>query len=154
MDRKSDKANVVMFICNHCPYVKHINSQLVALANDYQPRGVTFFAISANDAEQYPDDGPEKMKETAETLGYPFPYLHDETQEVAKAYRAACTPDFYVFDGELKLIYRGQFDHSRPGNDLPVTGGDLRAALEAGLAGDRPDPNQKPSLGCNIKWKA
>ena len=153
-DRKSDKANVVMFICNHCPYVKHINPELVKVGNDFQPKGVAFFAISANDAVQYPDDGPDQMKETAEALGYPFPYLYDESQEVAQAYRAACTPDFYVFDGDLKLVYRGQFDDSRPRNDVPVTGADLRAAIEAVLAGDSPSPNQKPSLGCNIKWKA
>jgi len=152
-EAKSDKATVVMFICNHCPYVKHVNSQLVALANDYQPKGVAFIAISSNDVENYPEDSPEKMKEVAETLGYPFPYLFDETQDVARAYDAACTPDFFIFDGQMKLVYRGQLDGSRPGNSVPVTGADVRAALDAVLAGQLPSPNQTPSMGCNIKWK-
>jgi len=152
-DVKSDKANVVMFICNHCPYVKHVNSQLVQLANDYQPKDVTILAISSNDIASHPGDAPDKMKEVAKTVGYPFPYLFDETQEVARTYQAACTPDFYLFDGDLKLVYRGQFDDSRPGNNVPVTGQDLRAALDAVLSGDQPDPNQTPSMGCNIKWK-
>jgi peroxiredoxin len=150
---KSDRATVVMFLCNHCPYVKHVNSELVRLANDYIPEGVKFIAVSSNDVEQYPEDAPDKMKATAETLGYPFPYLFDETQEVARAYDAACTPDFYIFDGDLELVYRGQLDDSRPGNDVPVTGKDLRAALDAILAGNSPDPLQKPSMGCSIKWK-
>jgi len=150
---KSDKANVVMFICNHCAFVKHVNEQLVQLTNDYQPKGVTFIAISSNDVDQYPDDAPDKMKEVAERLGYPFPYLYDETQAVAKAYQAACTPDFYIFDGDSKLAYRGQLDDSRPGNDIPVTGQDIHRALDMLLAGQLPDSNQKPSIGCNIKWK-
>lgn len=150
---KSDKANVVMFICNHCPYVKHVQTELVMLAKDYQPRGVAFFAISSNDVAQYPDDSPEKMKEVAEKYSFPFPYLYDETQEVARAYKAACTPDFFIFDRELKLVYRGQLDDSRPGNNIPVTGKDVRTALEAILAGEQPDPDQNPSMGCNIKWK-
>lgn len=150
---KSDKATVVMFICNHCPYVKHVNNQLVALANNYQPKGVAFIAISSNDVANYPQDSPEKMKEAAETLTYPFPYLFDETQDVARAYDAACTPDFFIFDSQMKLAYRGQLDGSRPGNTVPVTGADVRAALDAVLAGELPSPNQTPSMGCNIKWK-
>jgi peroxiredoxin len=150
---KSDVATVVMFICNHCPYVKHVDQQLVAMANDYQPKGVSFIAISSNDAQQYPDDGPDQMKAVARRLGYPFPYLYDETQAVARSYDAACTPEFFVFDGDLKLTYRGQMDGSRPGNDVPVTGEDLRAALDAMLAGQAPVAAQKPSMGCSIKWK-
>ncbi len=150
---KSDRATVVMFICNHCPFVKHVNPQLVQLANDYQPRGVSFVAISSNDVENYPEDSPEKMKEYAARLGYPFPYLYDETQEVARAYSAACTPDFYIFDRDLKLAYRGQLDDSRPNSGIPLTGADMRAALDNILAGKPVDPDQKPSLGCNIKWK-
>ena len=151
---KSDRATVIMFICNHCPFVKHVDEQLVAIANDYQSRGVSFIAISSNDVENYPQDGPELMKEEAEKLGYPFPYLYDESQEVAKAYDAACTPDFYVFDGDLKCVYRGQLDDSRPGNGKPVTGSDLRAALDEILEGKAVSAPQIPSLGCNIKWKA
>jgi peroxiredoxin len=150
---RSDKATVVMFICNHCPYVKHVQTELVRLANDYRPRGAAFVAISSNDVQNYPEDAPERMKEVAQRLQYPFPYLYDETQEVAKAYRAACTPDFYVFDGGLKCVYRGQLDDSRPGNGIPVSGRDLRAALDAVLAGQRVSPDQQPSVGCNIKWK-
>lgn len=150
---KSDKATVIMFICNHCPFVKHVNKELVRLANDYIPKGISFVAISSNDVENYPQDSPDKMKKVAEEQGYPFPYLYDETQEVAKAYQAACTPDFYVFDGDLKLVYRGQLDDSRPGNNEPVNGKDIRAALENILAGKPVDKNQKPSIGCNIKWK-
>jgi len=142
-----------MFICNHCPYVKHINEQLVFLGNDYIPKGVQFIAINSNDAEQYPDDSPENMKKTAESLGFPFPYLFDETQAVAKAYHAACTPDFYIFDGEQRLVYRGQLDSSRPGNKLPVTGEDIRNALDNMLANQPIADEQKPSLGCNIKWR-
>lgn len=152
-DIKGTKATVVMFICNHCPYVKHINAALVQLANEYIPKGVAFVAISSNDVDRYPQDGPELMKEHALQEGYPFPYLYDETQEVAKAYFAACTPDFNVFDAELKCVYRGQFDASRPKNDLPVTGKDLRVALEALLAGQPVSEQQIPSIGCNIKWK-
>lgn len=150
---KSDKATVIMFICNHCPYVKHVNAQLAQLGRDYQARGVSFIAISSNDAEAYPDDGPAEMKETARQEGYPFPYLYDETQEVARAFNAACTPDIFIYDGDMRLAYRGQLDDSRPGNDLPVDGKDVRAALDALLSGQSPDSNQKPSMGCNIKWK-
>lgn len=151
---KSDQATVIMFICNHCPFVKHVDEQLVAVANDYRSKGVSFIAISSNDVENYPQDGPELMKEEAEKLGYPFPYLYDESQEVAKAYDAACTPDFYVFNGDLKCVYRGQLDDSRPGNGKPVTGSDLRAALDEILEGKAVSAPQIPSLGCNIKWKA
>ena len=152
-DLKSDVATMVMFICNHCPYVKHIDAQLVKLTIDYKSKGVSVIAISANDVENYPDDSPEKMKEVAQELGYPFPYLYDETQEVAKAYQAACTPDFFLFDKDLKCVYRGQLDGSRPKNDVLVTGEDMRAALDAVLAGQPVNPEQIPSIGCNIKWK-
>lgn len=150
---KSDTATVVMFICNHCPYVQHVQHELVKLANDYQPQGISFIAISSNDIESFPEDAPDKMKEVAERLGYPFPYLYDETQEIAKAYQAACTPDFYILDSDLKLVYRGQLDDSRPGNLIPVTGKDIRAALDHILSGEPVDPHQKPSIGCSIKWK-
>lgn len=150
---RSSVATVIMFICNHCPFVKHVNQELVRLANDYQPKNVSFIAISSNDVENYPQDGPDKMKQTAASEGYSFPYLFDETQQVAKDYRAACTPDFYLFDSELKLVYRGQLDGSRPGNALPVTGKDLRAALDAILSGNEVSGHQMPSIGCNIKWK-
>jgi peroxiredoxin len=153
VDLKSDRATVVMFICNHCPYVKHVQTQLVKLAQDYQPQGVVFVAISSNDVAQYPEDGPEAMKADAERLGYPFPYLFDETQQAARAYQAACTPDFYIFDGRLSLVYRGQLDGARPGNQIPVTGQDVRAALDNLLAGRPVNPEQWPSVGCNIKWK-
>lgn len=146
-------ATVIMFICNHCPYVKLINPVLVAVAKEYQPQGISFIAISSNDVLQYPDDGPERMKTVSEELGYPFPYLYDETQEIARAYDAACTPDIFVFDKDLRLKYRGQFDDARPGNNRQVTGKDLRDALDALLAGKKPDQNQKPGIGCNIKWK-
>ena len=152
-DIKSDIATVVMFICNHCPFVIHVQDELAKLGNEYQARGVNFVAISSNDAEEYPADAPDNMTKVAAKNGYSFPYLYDETQEVAKAYQAACTPDFYVFDGDLKCVYRGQLDESRPGNHIPVTGKDLRAALDAVLAGSNIDANQKPSMGCNIKWK-
>lgn len=151
---KSEQATVVMFICNHCPFVKHVDEQLVALAHDYQAKGVAFIAISSNDAENYPQDRPELMKAEAEKLRYPFPYLYDESQGVAKAYKAACTPDFYVFDGELKCAYRGQLDDSRPDNGKPVTGSDLRLALDEILDGKAVSGPQIPSLGCNIKWKS
>lgn len=150
---KSDKATVVMFICNHCPYVKHVNEGLVQLANDYIPKGVSFIAVSSNDVANYPEDSPEQMKVVAEKLGYPFPYLYDETQEVAKAYTAECTPDFSIFDGNLKCVYRGQLDGSRPGSNMPVTGKDIRAALDAILANQAVSEEQIPSVGCNIKWK-
>ena len=146
-------ALLIIFMCNHCPYVKHVREQLVELVKEYQERGVSVVAINSNDVEEYPQDSPEMMKEVAETYGFTFPYLYDESQEVAKAYRAACTPDFYVFDDEQKLFYRGQMDNSRPGSDIPVTGDDLRDALDAVLAGDPPPEQQKPSMGCNIKWK-
>lgn len=151
---QSDVATVIMFICNHCPYVKHVNKGLVELANDYQSQGVAFVAISSNDVEAYPSDSPERMAEVAAEQGYPFPYLYDENQSVAKAYQAACTPDFFVFDGAMKLAYRGQMDDSRPRNDVPVTGSDLRAALDALVAGETVSADQKPSIGCGIKWKA
>jgi len=153
-DFRGNKALVVMFISNHCPYVKNIKEGLVEYAKDYMPKGVGIVAISSNDVENYPDDSPEKMKKEAEKYGYPFPYLYDETQEVAKAYRAACTPDIYLFDQKHELKYRGQFDDSRPGNDKPVTGKDLRDATDLVLLGeDIPKDQQKPSTGCNIKWK-
>lgn len=150
---KGDKGTVVMFICNHCPFVVHVNPEITRLAGEYQQKGINFIAISSNDVENYPQDAPHLMKEKAKEEGYPFPYLYDETQKVAKAYDAACTPDFYLFDTDLKLVYRGQLDNSRPGNGLPLTGEDLRKAMDALLAGMAIDPEQKPSLGCNIKWK-
>ena len=145
---------LVAFICNHCPFVKHIAEGFAALASEYQAKGVAVVAINSNDVEHYPDDAPNKMAEETTARGYTFPYVLDETQEVAKAYRAACTPDFYVFDGDRRLVYRGQLDGSRPGNEVPVTGEDLRAALDAALAGRPTADDQKPSIGCNIKWKA
>ncbi len=144
---------MIMFICNHCPYVKHVNAELVRLANDYIARGIKFVAISSNDIVNYPDDSPDKMKQTAQELKYPFPYLYDETQEVAKAFDAACTPDFYIFDKEQKLVYRGQLDDSRPSLDIPVTGKDIRTALDNILNGNAVSDFQRPSIGCNIKWK-
>lgn len=152
-DIASDKATVVMFLCNHCPYVIHVNSEIVKLVRDYQSKGVNFVGISSNDAENYPQDGPDEMKIHAEKVGYNFPYLYDETQEVARAYDAACTPDFYVFDQDLKLAYRGRLDDARPKNDHPLTGKDLRAAIDAVLAGEPVSEKQYPSGGCNIKWK-
>ncbi len=152
------KALLVMFLCNHCPFVKHVRAEIARLAKEYQAKGVGVVAISSNDAEKYPDDAPAKMTEEARAAGYTFPYLYDESQAVAKAYRAACTPDFYVFDGQRKLVYRGQLDDSRPpgksgGAPLLVTGKDLRAALDAVLAGEPVSATQMPSIGCNIKWK-
>jgi peroxiredoxin len=152
-DYPDAQALLVVFMCNHCPYVKHIRSQFAELAKEYQTRGVAVVGINSNDAESYPDDRPEKMAEEIKQIGYTFPYLYDETQEVAKAYRAACTPDFFLFDHDRRLVYRGQFDDSRPGSGRPVTGADLRAALEAVLAGRAVAANQRPSMGCNIKWK-
>jgi len=149
----AEKATVIMFICNHCPYVKHVQSELVKLANDYMAKGIFFVAISSNDVVNYSDDSPEKMKEVAAELGYPFPYLYDESQEVAKAYEAACTPDFYIFDKDLLLVYRGQLDGSRPGNEVPLNGQDIRKALDHILAGRQVQEIQIPSVGCNIKWK-
>ncbi|MFY7911494.1 MAG: thioredoxin family protein [Emticicia sp.] len=151
----SDKATIVMFICNHCPYVIHVKDELVRLAHDYQPKGVKLVAISSNDIEKYPQDGPEAMKDFARENGFTFPYLYDETQEVARAYDAACTPDFYIFDGEKKLRYRGRLDESRPRveHPKPVTGKDLRGALNAILENQIISEMQFPSMGCNIKWK-
>lgn len=150
---KGEKGTVVLFICNHCPFVIHVNPEISKLGKAYQAKGINFVAISSNDVENYPQDAPHLMKEKAQEMDYTFPYLYDETQEVAKAYDAACTPDFYLFDGDSKLVYRGQLDDSRPGNGLPLTGSDLRNAMDALLEGKAIDPNQKPSIGCNIKWK-
>jgi len=152
-DLRGEKGTVVMFICNHCPFVKHVNEELVRLCNDYRVTGFGFIAISSNDVENYPQDGPKEMYKNAQQEGYPFPYLYDETQEVAKAYDAACTPDFYVFDFEDRLVYRGQLDNSRPGNGIPVNGRDLREALDNILNNNPQREDQKPSIGCNIKWK-
>ncbi|MCB0344753.1 MAG: thioredoxin family protein [Bdellovibrionales bacterium] len=153
-DIKSNTATVVMFICNHCPFVKHLNAKLVEVANHYIPKGISFVAISSNDVDNYPDDSPEKMKQLAAELGYPFAYLYDESQDTAKAYDAACTPDFYIFDGALSCVYRGQFDGSRPDNNVPVTGADLCNALDCILEGAEVPTDQTPSIGCNIKWKS
>lgn len=152
-DFQDAPALLVMVICNHCPFVKHIRQGLVQFARDYPAKDLAIVAISANDAANYPDDSPAKIAEEAKTFGYPFPYLHDESQAVAKAYHAACTPDFFLFDASRKLVYRGQFDGSRPGNKVPVTGSDLRAAADALLAGQPVPSAQQPSIGCNIKWK-
>lgn len=147
------KALLVMFICQHCPYVQHVKKELARVGKDYQSRGIGIAAISSNDAKNYPEDTPAELKKMAQTLGFTFPFLYDETQEVAKAYTAACTPDFFLFDENRYLVYRGQLDDSRPGNPLPITGRDLRAAIDAVLARKPVSPNQKPSVGCNIKWK-
>ena len=152
-DFKSAPALLVVFMCNHCPYVKHLRDGLAQLARDYRSRGVAVVGINSNDVANYPADSPAKMAAEAAAAGYTFPYLYDETQVVAKAYRAACTPDLYVFDQDQRLVYRGQFDDSRPGSGVPATGKDVRAALDAVLAGKAVSPNQKPSIGCNIKWK-
>jgi peroxiredoxin len=152
-DFAASPALLVMFICNHCPYVKHVRSEIARLARDYQTRDVAVVAISSNDAGNYPADSPEKMAEEIVSAGYTFPYLFDETQEVAKAFRAACTPEFYLFDRARKLVYRGQLDGSRPGNDVPVTGKDLREALDALLESRPIVEAQLPGIGCNIKWK-
>jgi thiol-disulfide isomerase/thioredoxin len=151
-DLKGDKGTVIMFICNHCPFVKHVNPEISKLGEEYQKNGIGFIAISSNDVENYPQDAPDLMKETAKQEGYSFPYLYDETQEIAKAYDAACTPDFYLFDDNLQLVYRGQLDDSRPGNGIPLTGKDLRNAMDSVLEGKKIDTFQKPSIGCNIKW--
>ncbi|MEM1062060.1 MAG: thioredoxin family protein, partial [Planctomycetota bacterium] len=143
---------LVMFICNHCPFVKHLRSALADFGKEYGGKGLGVVAISSNDVANYPDDSFEKMKEEAADAGYTFAYLYDESQAIAKAYTAACTPDFFLFDGEHDLVYRGQFDDSRPSNGVDITGTDLRAACDAVLAGDEVDPMQKPSIGCNIKW--
>ena len=154
-DLATGKATVVMFLCNHCPYVLYVNPEIVRVVADYQSKGVSFVGISSNDAQAYPEDAPDKMKTHAASAGYTFPYLYDESQEVARAYDAACTPDFYVFDKDLKLAYRGQLDGSRPKrNPISPTGEDLRAALDAVLAGKPAPEIQRPSGGCNIKWKA
>lgn len=150
---KGEKGTVLLFICNHCPFVIHINEQIVSLAADYKKKGIGFIAISSNDVEKYPQDGPKEMKIHAQKENYSFPYLYDESQKVAKAYDAACTPDFYLFNGDLNLTYRGQLDNSRPGNGIPVTGEDLRLAIDCVLAGKDNEAIQKPSIGCNIKWK-
>jgi len=152
-DVQGEKGTVVMFICNHCPYVIHVNEEIVRIANDYRINGFGFVAINSNDVENYPEDSPENMVISAEKNNYTFPYLYDESQETAKAYDAACTPDFYLFDTELKLIYRGQLDDSRPGNMIQVTGRNLREALDSVLNNRPRRKNQKPSMGCNIKWK-
>ncbi|HKJ00949.1 MAG TPA: thioredoxin family protein [Longimicrobiales bacterium] len=146
-------ALLVVFLSNHCPFVKHIADQLAAFGKEYQARGLAMVGINANDVANYPDDGPERMREEVARRGYTFPYLFDETQEIAKAYHAACTPDFFLFDGDGRLAYRGQFDPSRPSLEVPPTGGDLRAASDAVLAGRAPSGDQIPSVGCNIKWK-
>jgi len=156
-DGSGRRGLLVMFICVHCPYVKHVEEELAKIGKDYNGK-VGMVAINSNDVTSYPEDAPEEMKRQAERLGFSFPYLYDETQEVARQYAAACTPDFFLFDTDLKLVYRGQLDESRPrrgdaGNDLPVTGKDLRTAMDAVIAGKRPDPNQRQSIGCNIKWR-
>ncbi len=153
-DFRGQKGLLVMFICTHCPYVKHVEKGLAALGMDYDGEPVSIVAIGSNDAAMYPDDGPDGLKRQAESMGFRFPYLYDATQDVAKAYHAACTPDFFLFNADLKLVYRGQFDGSRPGSGVPVTGEDLRAAMDAVLAGRAIEGEQRPSIGCNIKWKA
>ncbi|MEX1197511.1 MAG: thioredoxin family protein [Pseudohongiellaceae bacterium] len=152
-DFADQPALLVVFMCNHCPFVKHLREGLALFAREYTEKGLGMVAISANDASSYPQDGPEEMAREKEEAGYVFPYLYDETQNIARAYAAACTPDFYLFDRERRLVYRGQFDDSRPGNGRPVTGADLRAAADAVLAGQPVTDSQKPSIGCNIKWK-
>lgn len=149
---KGKKGTMIMFICNHCPFVVHINPEITRLANEYSSKGIGFIAISSNDVVNYPQDGPDLMKKKAKEVGYPFPYLYDDTQEVAKAYDAACTPDFYLFDGSLALTYRGQLDDSRPGNGIPLSGSDIRNAMDVLLDGKENTQLQKPSIGCNIKW--
>jgi peroxiredoxin len=153
-DFDDQPALLVIFMCNHCPFVKHVAPELARLANDYMAKGVAVVGINSNDAAIHPNDSPEQMVHEAEQRGYPFPYLYDETQEVAKAYGAACTPDFFLYDKGRHLVYRGQLDASRPGNNVPLTGADLRAALDAVLAGRAAPEKQIPSIGCNIKWKS
>jgi peroxiredoxin len=152
-DLSGNKVLLVIFMCAHCPYVKHIEKGIAALGKDYAGHPIAIVAISSNDAATHPDDSPGKLKQQAHSLGFVFPYLYDESQATARAYKAACTPDFFLFDGDFHLIYRGQFDSSRPGNKIPVTGEDLRAAIDAALAGKSPIADQRPSIGCNIKWK-
>ncbi len=150
---RSSIATVIMFICNHCPYVKHVQQELVRLARDYQPKWIAFIAISSNDISQHPEDAPDKMAKVAQRWDYPFPYLYDESQAIAEVYQAACTPDFYIFDQALRCVYRGQLDDARPGNAIKPNGQDIRAALDNLLRGKPINPIQKPSIGCNIKWK-
>jgi peroxiredoxin len=150
---KGSKGTVVMFICNHCPFVKHVNAEIVRLANDYRILGFGFIAVSSNDVSSYPEDHPQEMFKVARKLNYPFPYLYDETQDVARAYKAACTPDFFVFDEALQLVYRGQLDDSRPKNGIPTSGRSIREALDALLNNKTVSKDQKPSVGCNIKWR-
>lgn len=152
-DFANEPALLVMFLCNHCPYVRHVAEEVVHVVKDYQARGVGVVAISSNDVAHYPDDSPARMAEMARAMGLTAPYLYDETQQVAKAYHAACTPDFFLFDADRRLVYRGQLDGARPGNGVPVSGRDLRAALDAVLANEPVADSQLPSLGCNIKWK-
>ncbi len=152
-DFQDAPALLIVFLCNHCPYVKHLAEPLSAVLREYQERGVAVVGINSNDFDAYPDDSPEQMAREVQKRGYTFPYLVDANQQVAQAYRAACTPDFFLFDGQQRLVYRGQFDSSRPGSEIPVTGEDLRAAMDAVLAGQAPVQEQKPSLGCNIKWR-
>ncbi len=152
-DFSAAPALLVMFMCNHCPFVKHLAGAIAKFADEYMARGAAIVGINSNDVATFPADSPEQMVREAEEQGYSFPYLYDETQEVAKAYRAACTPDFFLFDGDRRLVYRGQFDSSRPDNGMPITGADLRAALDAVLAGKKPSEKQMPSIGCNIKWQ-
>ena len=146
-------ATLVVFLCPHCPFVRHTRMEIGRFAREYQDKGLVMFGINSNDTTAFPEDGPDGMRQEAAVAGYTFPYLRDDTQSVAKLYQAACTPDFFLFDADLKLVYRGQLDSSRPGNNIPVTGADLRAATDAVLAGRAPSPVQKPSIGCNIKWK-
>ena len=150
---KGKNGTAILFICNHCPFVVHINNELVKMANEYIKKGINFIAISSNDVNYYPQDGPTKMKQVAENLNYPFPYLYDESQEVAKAYDAVCTPDLYLFDSELKSVYHGQLDSSRPGSGIPVTGKDFRIAMDLLLEGKVNTETPKPSIGCGIKWQ-
>jgi len=152
-DFRDSPALLVAFVCNHCPFVRHLRGEFAAFTREFAPRGLAVVAINSNDVASYPQDGPDAMRQEAAELGYVFPYLLDGSQAVAKAYRAACTPDFFLFDVGRRLVYRGQFDDSRPGNGRPVTGADLRAAVEATLTGGTPSPEQFPSLGCNIKWR-
>lgn len=152
-DLKGEKGTLVMFICNHCPYVIHVRDELIRIANDYKSKGIGFIAISSNDVENYPEDSPEKMKELADSLNFPFPYLYDETQKVARDYDAACTPDFNLFDANDICVYRGRLDESRPGKEIPITGKDMRDAIDAVLQGKEISEKQYPSMGCNIKWK-
>lgn len=153
-DLSQGKGALVIFMCNHCPFVVHLRNELANFAKEYQAKGLAIVGISSNDVEGYPQDGPEQMKEEARNAGYTFPYLYDETQDVAKTFHAACTPDFFLFDKDLHLVYRGQFDDSRPGDGKPITGADLRKACDQVLAGQPVPAEQKPSIGCNIKWKS